>query len=227
MQENDSRNFYEAIYKGAEQCAAALTREACRGYIIWAPDVVSALEIIIGSFAGLAVQPGFDRTLKLLVPFEPLPGCDTPALIEDLWRHPLIGGKWDTLVKSVNYLIQPTRYVFTGAAGPRYHAKHIAVITLSAVAASFPRAVVIWRPVIATENSYHAIVVDCAADESLAAQRALTGANLAGLLRWEGPARSRGSQGNRRRVSHTGYSCNRHQCTTSTYWFASSRDILP
>ena len=49
------------------------------------------------------------------------------------------------------------------------------------------------------------MVVDSQAEHSLKTIRALTGVRVPGLIRWEGPLRSFGSQGPDRRVCFRGY----------------------
>ena len=125
----ESRTTLELLCNGPSFGTRALAQFGHGGLITWAPQDVDALHRVVASFTQYVTTAGTDTQLVLVVPHDPFPGCETPASIIDLWRHPLLGDKWQGLVKQIQFLREPTQCIFTGAVAPLYHTKAFVIVT--------------------------------------------------------------------------------------------------
>jgi len=99
--------------------------------ILWAPSETPKILALMAEVLKL-VQAGTHRVdMKLVVPYNPLPTCDTPDLIQELWTCPLLQRKYMPLMKNITFYAQPLKCVFTGAVGPLHHMKSLAVFHVS------------------------------------------------------------------------------------------------
>jgi hypothetical protein len=175
------------------------------GLVTLAPNDNDALQRLATAYLQFATTTHTETHLVLLIPHDHFPGCTSTVSIQDLWWHPLLGDKWKRIVRQIEFLKQPACCVFSGASGPTYHTKSFALVTLATFMQPVPTAMTEWRDTVYSATSGPIIIVDCNASQSLNTRRALEDARLPGLLCWEGPLRSLGSQGQDRRVIYKGY----------------------
>jgi len=176
---------------------------------MWAPPHhdTDALNRLLQGYTRFATTADNARhvTLVLLIPHDSFPNCNDAAAISDLWWHPVFADKWRNVVKHVEFIRQPTRCIFTGAAGPMHHSKSLAMVTLSSTGQSIPAACLDWRPILLAGGQRPFIMVDCNGTESLLVERALRLSSLTGVVRWEGPLRSFSSTTRDKRAVFRGY----------------------
>lgn len=65
-----------------------------------------------------------------------LPGCHTSQAIQDIFFHPLLGGKWSPIVRKVEFITCPIGVLASGTHGPTWQQKGFMVVTISS---SLPR----------------------------------------------------------------------------------------
>ena len=200
-----AREWYSDLYLGGDRTETVLRNFQGSGIIMWAPSENDVLNKLTAAFQKYVLSPGAQCTLKLLVSYEPLPGCISAEQILDLWWCPLLSDKWKSLLRNIEFFRQPTRCVFTGQLGPMHHIKSLALFTLSAEPLPLHSSVTSWRPNLIEEANCPAIVLDCDAQDQLMIHKALLGAELPGLLRWDGPRRSLGTTASQKRICFTGF----------------------
>jgi hypothetical protein len=99
--------------------------------ILWAPSETPKLLTLLAEILKL-VQAGTHRVdMRLVIPYNPLPHCDTPSLIQELWTCPLLPRKYMPLMKGITFYTQPLKCVFTGSVGPLHHFKSLAMFHVS------------------------------------------------------------------------------------------------
>ena len=100
--------------------------------MLWAPEGHEQLPHIIGALNKLYTEKGCSVEVMFLVPFVPLPGCDSAERILDLWSHPLLQHKYASVVKEVCFIREPSRCVFTRDNNPLHTTKCLVAITVAA-----------------------------------------------------------------------------------------------
>jgi hypothetical protein len=198
----DTRRLYSELLK--DTAVAATTLSALGHAVIWAPDGQEQLSTVLHGFRKMAVSNLTGRTLYLLIPHDHFPGCDSASSILDLWRHPVLGEKWQNLVKGVEFFNPPSRQVFSGAVGPIYTTKSLAMVKLSNEGTPLPYSIVPWRPPAYRLDDGHKIRVDCMIEEELCVHHALLTGQIPGVAEWQGPFRSLASRPQRKWVSFVG-----------------------
>ena len=203
----EARLVLGGLCKGPSTGVQVLSRFDAGGVVTWAPQESDALHRLVAAYKEYATSASSTAgcQLVLLIPHDPYPECSSPSQILDLWWHPILGDKFSSLVKRVQFLRQPTCCVFSTETSPIYHNKALVMVTLALHLAVEPPLLSQWRPTLATVGDEITVVVDCLAETAVKTQRALRGATVSGLIRWEGPVRSLGSQGTHRRVTFRGY----------------------
>ena len=106
-------------------------------------------------------------------------------------------------MKGVEFLRQPTRCVFSGSVNPLYHLKAMSIFTLSPHGLKQLESVTRWRPTILDFDSGPAVLVDCGSEDEHDVHKMLLSVQLPGIIGWEGPRRSLGSQGAKTRLAFT------------------------
>jgi hypothetical protein len=195
----ECRNMYDQLYGGVEKCTEFLQQHNGTHLIIWGPTEGNVMQQLATAYSKFIGHPESTLTLKLLIPHDVYPGCETEALIRDLWWHPLLGDKWRSIVSQVEFFRQPTRCVFTGSVNPLYHIKSLAMFTLSTTVTAMRPSLTLWRPTLLNFDNGFAITVDSEAEGELAMRRAVAPIRLPGLLGWVGPRRGLGSKGRAQR----------------------------
>ena len=201
------RHVLDGLCKGPSKGVELLSRFSGGGIVTWAPQESDALQRLVATFTKYTteVNPTSECRIVLLIPHDVYPDCDSPAHILDLWWHPLLGDKYNDVVKEVTFLRQPSCCVFSGEASPNYHSKALAMVTLAGQTQASLPSMIHWRPTLLTTGDNFTVVVDCPSDQAMNIRRALTKASIHGLTCWEGPLRSLGTQGKDRRVAFYGY----------------------
>ena len=200
-----ARELYNEIYQDGVCGKPAFRQFQDSALMIWAPAEIDILNKTVTCFQKYALSPGARSTLKLLVPHEPYPGCDSATLILDLWWSPLLSDKWKCLLRNIEFFRQPSRCIFTGNLGPLHHIKSLALFTLSAEPIPPKWSITSWRPTLVEEKSCPAIIVDYAEEDFLKVHKALNCSTITGLLRWDGPRRSSGTTSAHKRSVFIGF----------------------
>jgi hypothetical protein len=172
---------------------------------MWAPHEKESMLRLAAAYLQFATRTSEECQVQLLIPHDAYPDCDAPANIRDLWWHPLLGDKFGSIVKTVEFLREPARCVFSGSSGPLYHVKSLVVVTLAVHTHGLPHSMPSWRNTLVDEVHGPIIWVDTDANAELQTRRALAATNLAGMIRWEGPRRSFGTSASSQRICFRGY----------------------
>lgn len=189
----DSRRMYSLMSKGAGGSEELLAGIRGGEVTMWAPDGAGVFQAFMAAFYKLILSDPTQISVRFLIPHSPLPGCDSPEAVLDLWSHSVFTSKHKTLIKKVEFLRQPSRCVFSGSVNPLFHLKSLVMVTIAGGGASIPMKMIQWRPTLADFDSGQAIYVDCNSDEELLTHTVLTRCPLAGLVGWDGPRRSLGA----------------------------------
>ena len=102
------------------------------GVVMWAPQNGALLGRLLSNFARYVKNPAVDDpwTLTLVAPI-PVPyGCADWEAIRDLWRHPLLGKQWESILVSCTFIDNPVRMIAPTEQNPMAAAKHIMVAQL-------------------------------------------------------------------------------------------------
>jgi len=109
----------------------ALARFRGGGVYMWAPESNDHIPKIVGAVQKLH-EKGIEVQVSLLIPFSPLPLCDSTDLILDLWSHPILQPKYYNIVSGISFLREATRCVITRDNNPLYATKNIVIVSLKA-----------------------------------------------------------------------------------------------
>ena len=203
------RSLLSSLTGDAQKCAATMGDIASGTVIMWAPADRDALQRVLHGFmrftsTAQAHDPaGFK--LILLIPHAVYPGCKTAEDLLDLRWHPILENKWESIRKKLEFAKQPARCVFSGSAGPMYQSKSLLMVTLQATVSPSPPLIFDWKPSLLTAGDEAFLIVDCPSEQLISSQRALKLAELPGIISWEGPLSSPGSNLASKRVIFRGY----------------------
>ena len=200
----EARKCYEALSKGSPHGEQTLQAYRGAGLLLWMPMENEAALRVAAAYLAYSTAAQSECLLQLLVPHDVYHGCDSPQSILDLWSHPLLGTKWNSIVKGIEFLRQPARCVFSGMDGPMYQIKSLAVITLAYLAPTVPKTMTQWRNNL-EQGALPTIIVDCEAEKEHLTRRTLASLGFGGLIGWEGPCRSLGSNSACKRIRFSGY----------------------
>ena len=201
----DARHLVDALARGPTTGAAALAALPPAGAVVWLPRTFEHCQSFLTSFVKYAEMSTDERKLELLIPHSVFPTCRTTGQIRDLWTHPILGGKWSSIVSKIEFLTEPAKMVLEGKAGPIFVERSFALITLSTRAISCIPTMVPWRATLSMESVQSAVVVDFLAHNEMRVRQALYQLGDIGITRWEGPIRSLGSSDHCRRLALRGY----------------------
>ena len=189
----DCRRMYNMMYKGAVGHEELIEDIKGGEVTMWAPDGGGVFQSFMAAFYKFILSDASHIAVRFLIPHTPLPCCDTPEAILDLWTHNAFTSKHKALIKKIEFLRQPSRCVFSGSVSPLFHLKSLVMITIAGSGATMPMRMIQWRPTMADFDSGRAIHVDCNSEEELLTHAVLTRCALPGLVGWDGPRRSMGS----------------------------------
>ncbi|CAK0894134.1 unnamed protein product, partial [Prorocentrum cordatum] len=80
----------------------------------------------------LSLDHGGPPYLRLIAPFEVLPGCRPVEAIQDLWWHSLLGEHWAPAVERIDYAAAPLEMILPRPRGPRQVSRGLAVFAVAA-----------------------------------------------------------------------------------------------
>jgi len=132
LKPEDCRELYTRLSQAQVKIEEALVKFRGGGLLIWAPDNNDQIPRLMNALQKIYTDGGVNVKLQILVPFTPLPGCNTAESILDLWGHPLLHSRYDNLIKEVCFIREASRCVFTRDGTPVHTVKNIAVITAQA-----------------------------------------------------------------------------------------------
>jgi len=207
---NDSRELYNRLGQSQEKIEEALSIFQKGGIVIWAPDNHDQLPRIVSALRRIYTNKGICVQLTMLVPYMPLPGCESSETIMDLWTHPLLHNKNKDMVSNVTFIREASRCVFTRDSTPVHHVKNIAAVTIRADGGQGTNTEYCLRAML-VDNFTNAtqILVDVpagSANDVWLKLNATCGPTTAFQLEWKLQRRSRGSKPGLARNLLVGYS---------------------
>ena len=128
---SDTRGLYTILCQAQNKIEEALARFGGGGLILWVPEGGEQLPRILSAILKLH-ERGISLYVQFLVPFFPLPGCESPDLILDLWGHPLLHPKYHNMLRSITFLKEASKCVFTRDDNPIYSTKNVVSIGVQA-----------------------------------------------------------------------------------------------
>ena len=206
---SEARHLHSELAFGPGRGVTALQSLPQGEYVIWALPEAEAWQRTVAAFNKYAEDPRASNLLSIVIPFEVPSGCETLQDIQDLWRHPLLGGKWDHIICSRKVFLDPVALVSTGDTGPSTQLKSLYCVTLSPKGLApgltpAPR-IIKWKPVMAEQHIGPVIIVDFPASSLLQIRQALTAWNSLCSVRWDHHTKSPGSVGHSRRLILKGF----------------------
>ena len=72
------------------------------------------------------------KYIFLVVPFSPLPGCNSADLLLDLWTHGCLHSNHANVLKGTTFIVQASKCVHTRDVTPAHTMKNLAVFMLFA-----------------------------------------------------------------------------------------------
>jgi hypothetical protein len=130
----DTRDLYTRLSQAQCKIEEALGVFQDRRVMIWAPENNDAIPKILAGLRSLYTVRGIRVSVQFLIPYTPLPGCDKPELILDLWSHPLLHKKYEDCVSNILFIREASKCVFTRNGNPLHTIKNIAAVTVQAEA---------------------------------------------------------------------------------------------
>jgi len=177
----ESMVMYRALHGNAATLSSALDTIKDERIIMWAPTNRDRANDLFGAILKRCVGDEFGIDIAFAVPYEPMPGCNSVEILQELWTHPLLSQKrFAPMVRSVQYFEQPMRCVFTGPVGPLSHMKSIALIQVGSGLGQSSQCVVSWKSTLLDKELGHIILVDVPMEVAGETQATLEKANLDG-----------------------------------------------
>ena len=191
----EARRTYQLLHNQAPTVAMALQGMSDKHMVLWAPTDNQRLMVLLNEIHKVAKTKCHDLDLRLVVPYDPMPGCKTVGTLQELWSHPLTQPKFKQFIQSVHFYEQPMRCVFTGAVGPLHFLKSLMIVRCRVLRAGIvdigiPPSIVPWKSTLLSRDVGIAIIVDSASERVFEAVAALNQLDLPGLLGWDQPQRS-------------------------------------
>ena len=135
-----------------------------------------------------------------------MPGLQDPALLLDLWTHPLLAQKNRDVVRAISILQQPAQCVLSHRSGPVQQPQTILMVTLAAGSTTALPQLTNWRETMVITDRSAYIVVDVPRLEAVATQRCIRKPEVSiSPIVWEGPLPSPGSSSKEERVTFRGH----------------------
>ena len=206
---DEARNLHTELAMGPGRGVDALCALGNKEVVVWALPEAEAWQRMLAAYSKFVAQGNALATLHVIIPFD-IPGtCDTYRDIMDLWSHPLTGNKWNDLITSRFILLDPVEVTGSGKLGPSTQLKSICCVTLApnGPAPGIPLApqVLKWKPVLASQDVCHTLVVDFPASHLLHVRKALANWRPVLAVQWDHHTRSPGSDGGASRLMIHGY----------------------
>ena len=138
----EAEALYKSLHGPPSTIASALGDLGNQKLDLWASTGFNRLSAILAEILKICSGGIQELSIILAIPYEPMPGCKSVDVLQELWTHPVLAKKYSNLVKSVRYPEQPMRCVFTGPVGPLHHLKSIALVHLGSRGACLPHSLV-------------------------------------------------------------------------------------
>jgi len=186
----EANSLYKQIHGPSATIYNTLQTIANQGQklVLWAPSDPPKLAAFLGELYKFVSNSRQPFHMMLVIPYDPMPHCDSVELIQELWTNPILMGKYTSMIKEVRYYAQPMRCVFTGPVGPLHHFKSLATFLVSNEALPVSPSVINWKTTLVEEDLGHVILVDVPMHSVVDIHFILAKAQLHGLIGWE-PAR--------------------------------------
>jgi hypothetical protein len=128
----ETREMYTKLSQAQCKIEEALRIFRDKTVLVWAPENTDSIPKIIAGLRSLYTAHGIRVALQFLISFTPLPGCDAPELILDLWTHPLL--RQSNCVSNILFIREASRCVFTRNNNPLHIVKSVVAVTVQAEA---------------------------------------------------------------------------------------------
>ena len=201
----DARALQEQLCKGTERAVAALAHLGDGGLVIWSPQENTHIQRLLAALQRLVTENRLHAEIVVVCPREPFPDFGGPAMLSDVWSHPLLSRKWEGFVTDTIHLIEPALMVSTIGDAASTVERAFSVFRLGIRQSAWMPREASWSPSLLRARAGYVICVDCLVSDSLQVQCGLAGLRINGIIRWEGPLRSLGSTPTRQRVRFQGY----------------------
>ena len=122
-----TRDLMRKLNLGEECIRDALRHFHRRSIFMWAPENTEQIPRILKSFEKLYTGDGVEVRPYFVVPFSPLPGCNSADSISDLWTHGCLHSNHVNVLKDTTFIVQASRCVHTRDVSPAHTIKNLAV----------------------------------------------------------------------------------------------------
>ena len=187
---HEARDVYRQLHAAPAVIASALRAAVGTKLILWAPTNFDRLSALMAEIMRVRKDSSHTVCLAFAVPYDPMPGCRSIAVVQELWTHPLLHRKYDAVVKTVEFFEQPMKCVFTGPVRPLHHLKSIALVHVSTEGPPSPHTLVPWKTTLVDRDLGHTIVIDVPFACIDHVHRTIGKIHLIGLLGWDCARRS-------------------------------------
>ena len=186
----DAIALYQQLHSHPTVVGNTLRNHAGHQISIWAPSDTTKLQALLAQLLKQAQAGEHSFDIQLLIPYDPMPGCKSLEVLQELWIHPCLQKKYEGILKGVTYYEQPMRCVFTGNVGPLHHIKSIMIAHFSTSHAMSPSCISSWKTTLLNRDIGSAIVLDLPSPLLTAVQATLNRTPIEGLLGWDSARRS-------------------------------------
>jgi len=135
--------------------------------VLWAPNAMDDLNRMMGTLSKASISArGRSFQVTLVLPISIPPGVSDFDGVLDLVSHPLLGPKWDHLVKEKSILLEPGSFTWAGEYGPITSSKSFFLVSMginstnTGASGDFKREVIHWRECLAAWQVGRSLVVD-------------------------------------------------------------------
>ena len=116
---------------------------------------------------------------------DPYPGCDKVSGITDLWSHSLLHSKLQDALTNINFVMPPSRMVFSGHHSPIHQHKGLVFVSLGMPTRVPTTHLSMWHPAFFAIDFGPVIVVDVPVSQRWMVHDLLPTLNLPGLLAFD------------------------------------------
>ena len=188
IQPDLARHLYQKLHGTGPVISSAL--KDMQKFILWAPSEPQRLLAMIAESLKIAQSGAHKIDMRLNVPYNPMPGCDSSDMIQELWSSPLLQRKYAPMIRGVVFYTQPVKCVFTGPVGPLHHCKSLAMFHVSNQREQIPSIVSNWKSTLPIVDMGFCVLVDLPIDQLYTALRSVQALNIKGLIGWDNSRRS-------------------------------------
>ena len=140
----------ELTVKAWTEGVHAIESGQARRVVMWCPADSATLGRFLAAYARYATSVAGDPVrVQLLVPMDLPPGIADATSVLDLWSHPLLGQKWQSIVSGIHFTRQPVELVQEGLAGPKVMFRSLFIASLSIMRSSpIPAMLTVSQPLL-------------------------------------------------------------------------------